>query len=216
MYKKYCVVFPVVRTRWWWVRHAPLVRGVGSAACIYGSTDLACDCSDAAAFTAVASRLPIPAVMIHTPLRRTYLTFKALIAADCLLAEVPSLIESAFIEQCFGAWEGKTWDGLQVAKDPYYSFFWISPFTIRPPAGESFLDVIARVRVAVSRLSEEYIGQDIVAIAHAGSIRAAIAFTLNMTPHQVHNMLIGPLSVTCLDHDSCNGTWRVHMDINNR
>src|SRR4051812_48300333 len=42
---------PFTRTRWWWIRHAP-VRAHGGR--IYGQADLACDCSDEALLQSVA------------------------------------------------------------------------------------------------------------------------------------------------------------------
>ena len=42
-------------TRWWWIRHAPVVDHGGR---IYGQRDMACDTSDAAAMSWLAAALP--------------------------------------------------------------------------------------------------------------------------------------------------------------
>lgn len=189
-------------TRWWWIRHASVAL---ASAYIYGHTDLACDCSDVTTFAALVAHLPVPGVVVCSHLSRACQTFARLAAAGWTAPK--PLIEAAFAEQAFGAWEGATWEGLRAAADPHYTAFWTSPFTVRPPGGESFLDVVTRVRRAITRLSCTHVGHDIVAIAHAGSIRAALALALDLTPVQVHAIAIEPLSVTRLD---CLGEiWQV-------
>lgn len=190
--------------RWWWVRHAPVAWG---GVYIYGHTDLACDCSDGAAFATLAARLPAaPAVVLCSALRRTHETCAALTAAGWN-APAPR-VEPALAEQAFGAWEGLRWEEVQTG--PEGAAFWASPFTHRPPGGESFLDVVARVQGVVERLLREQSGSDgvdIVALAHAGSIRAALSLALDLTPGQAHAIALAPLSLTRLDH-VC-GNWRV-------
>src|SRR6185437_5849537 len=63
-------------TRWWWVRHAPVIVNKG---CCYGQTDLPCDIADTARFTSLANRLPKAAVWVATPLKRTHMTASALV-----------------------------------------------------------------------------------------------------------------------------------------
>ena len=48
-------VRPFTRTRWWWIRHAP-VRAHGGQ--IYGQADLAFDCGDEVVLQSVARVLP--------------------------------------------------------------------------------------------------------------------------------------------------------------
>src|SRR3954453_10687794 len=62
---------PFTRTRWWWVRHAP-VRAHGGQ--IYGQADLACDCSDDVVLQSVARVLPKGAVWVSSHLSRTRYT----------------------------------------------------------------------------------------------------------------------------------------------
>ncbi len=62
-------------TRWWWVRHAPVVENGGR---IYGQDDFNCDCSDAATFQALARLLPADPVWVTSHLRRTQQTARAI------------------------------------------------------------------------------------------------------------------------------------------
>ena len=50
-----------VRTRWWWIQHAPVIVDEGR---IYGQSDLPCDCSDARVFASLATLLPRKAVWL--------------------------------------------------------------------------------------------------------------------------------------------------------
>ena len=69
----------------------------------------------------------------------------------------------------------------------------------------------ARVRAAVERLTEEFRGRDIVAVAHGGSIRAALAVALALDPQAVLAFAVENCSVTRLDHlDGPSGSgWRI-------
>lgn len=55
-------------TRWWWIRHAPVVEQVGR---LYGQTDLACDTSDTAALKALAAILPKGALWVTSQDRKS-------------------------------------------------------------------------------------------------------------------------------------------------
>jgi len=66
------------RTRWWWIRHAPVRVDEGR---IYGQRDLPCDCSDAPVFSRLAALLPQDAIWVTSHLVRTVQTAKAIQAA---------------------------------------------------------------------------------------------------------------------------------------
>lgn len=179
--------------RWWWLRHAPVAGGR-----ITGRLDVDCDTSDRPAFAALAAMLPRDAVLIESGLRRSRQTAEALGRAGLPLP--PPLIEPDLAEQDFGDWQGRSWGEIDAGD------FWQAPATSVPPGGESFAQVVARVRSAVQRLSAAHEGRDIVAVAHAGSIMAALAVALDTTPTAALRFAIAPLSVTRLDFT--DGGWR--------
>ena len=75
------------------------------------------------------------------------------------------------------------------------------------PGGESFLAVIERVSRALNRLVETYI-----AVAHGGTIRAALALALDLAPEAALAFTIENCSVTRIDHIDGPGMghgWRV-------
>src|SRR6476619_8175255 len=93
---------PVVATRWWWVRHAPVREDNG---CIYGQKDLGCDTSDRVVFEAVGKILPRNAMWYASNLKRTHQTAEAIWAAGFPRpAAMPH--EKAFAEQHLGQLQG--------------------------------------------------------------------------------------------------------------
>jgi alpha-ribazole phosphatase len=199
-------------TRLWWVRHAPVPHGGR----IYGQTDLSCDCSDTALFTGLAEQLPRGAVWVTSTLRRTHETAAAIIRAGLPGPQpIPGAeaIEMADLaEQNFGAWQGLTYDELQQSRAGDFHRFWHAPAHEAPPGGESFIAVIERVSGAIHRLVEAYPGRDIIAVAHGGTIRAALALALGLDPEASLAFTIENCSITRIDRIDGPGMghgWRV-------
>ncbi len=198
-------------TRWWWVRHAPVVDHGGR---IYGQSDVSCDTSDEPRFRSLAAALPRRAVWVTSHLKRTRDTAAALGAAGLEIGD--PLVEPGLAEQDFGDWQGLSWQQLQTTDNRAYREFWKEPGVKAPPGGESFADVIGRVEEVVGRLTGEHSGSDIVAVAHGGTIRAALAIALGLTPERALSIKTGNLSLTRLDHvadgswgGESGGVWRV-------
>lgn len=206
----------MTETRWWWIRHAPVV---GHGGAIYGQDDFDCDCSDGETFRRLAGALPPDAVWVTSHLRRTLRTAES-IRAHHPNAAPHCLIERALAEQDFGAWQGLTVDELNASRDGAWHRFWLAPAEEAAPGGESFVDVMARVSRTIERLSAEHAGRDIVAVTHGGTIRAALAVALGLAPERALAIAIDHCSLTCLDHiagasgshtPETDGVWRVRM-----
>jgi broad specificity phosphatase PhoE len=202
---------PFVRTRWWWVRHAP-VRGDEGR--IYGQSDIACDCGDTHIFEALAAELPADAVWVTSHLGRTRQTAEALWGAGYLRdgTDAPSpTVVPEFAEQHLGAWQGLDRARFFAERQPVASSYWFAPAEERPPEGESFADLCARVAEAIDRLTLAHAGRDIVAVAHGGTIRGAIAHALGLSPQGALAFAVENCSLTRLDHFSgeSGSGWRV-------
>lgn len=190
-------------TRWWWVRHAPVINPDGG---IYGQSDLEADLSDVSRFGQLATALPEDAIWMTTTLRRARETARKLAASvspDRTIGEDDSLRE-----QAFGDWEGARWDNIPARESEAY---WQNPARTRMPNGESFTDVVARVAATVERLNVDHSGRNIIAVAHAGSIRAAISHALGGDPQAALSFQLTPLSLTRIDAIHRDGKiwWRV-------
>ncbi len=193
-------------TRWWWVRHAPVTADNG---CVYGHIDLPCDVSDADCFAALARRLPKGAVWVTSHLQRTKQTAAAIAAAG-LAYEAPAE-ERDFAEQHFGEWQGRNRAEVFRLYGADHGM-WLAPADFRPPGGESFAEMAARVAGGIARWNERHPGRDIVAVAHGGTIRAALGLALALEPEACLAFAMENCSLTRIDHIDDAGmgqNWRV-------
>lgn len=195
-------------TRWWWIRHAPVTSHAGR---IYGQEDVDADLTGTAeAIRGLCGVLPDQAVAITSDLQRTVTTAEALAAAGAAWSEMNR--EPAFREQHFGDWQGLTSEAFSSVRDRLPHTGWLAPAFERPPNGESFSDVVGRVVPAIIRHTAAAAGRDIVAVAHGGSIRAALGFALGLDPESALSFSLENLSLTRLDHIETRddgGVWRI-------
>ena len=193
-------------TRWWWVRHAPVPNPEGRC---YGQTDKDCDVSNEALFKHQAKLLPKGAVWYSSNLLRARKTAEHLGRAGAEFGEV--LIDPDLAEQHFGSWQGLTYTEI-AEKHGENHLFWLGPPEKRPPGGETFSDLRQRTVRSIERLTEKYRGRDIVATAHGGTIRAALAHAFNMHPEAAVRFEIDNVSITLIEHfeqADPNHAWRV-------
>jgi len=201
-------------TRWWWVRHAPVVEHAGV---LYGQRDVGCDTSDAPSFAGLAGKMPTGAVWVTSNLRRTTQTAAAIRKAGSPAPADPAepLVEPDFAEQNFGDWQHHNWNDLHAADSKEYKSFWESPGHNAPPGGESFAAQITRTGRAIERINKQYPGRDVVAVSHGGTIRAAVALAMQAEPVLALAVQVDNLTLTRLDHVSGGtfkgqgGNWRV-------
>ena len=185
-------------TRWWWIRHAPVTGHDGR---LYGRRDVAADLSDTGALKSLAARLPEPALWIASPLLRTVTTAQALAALHAKSGSLPLIhIEPDIIEQDFGGWQGKTYAEIAALQGGETHPLWFAPAEVTPEGGEGFVATMTRVAGAVQRLIAAHAKSDIVAVAQAGTIRAAVAHALDLTAEAALRLAVDPLSLTRLDH----------------
>jgi alpha-ribazole phosphatase len=203
-----------VRTRWWWIRHAPVRVDEGR---IYGQTDLPCDCSDERVFASLAALLPRKAVWLTSHLARTHQTANAVLTAGIFEPTQEFQQDKDLAEQHLGDWQGLDRHTFLMNRKQEPDSFWYANADERAPNGESFADLVVRVGGAIARVNEAHQGSDIVAVAHGGTIRAAIVIALGLSPRGGFAFMIDNCSLTRLDHyrGREGAGWRVTM-INHR
>lgn len=180
--------------RWWWVRHAPVdVRGF----CGWSDPDVRLDDDDA--LSRLRGALPETATLVSSDLLRAVRTADAIARRRWDRANATPMLR----EQNFGAWEGRGYDDGQDLQA-----FWRDPAMIAPPDGESFAQVCERVARFVLGSSRAGSGE-IVAVAHAGAIRAALALALTLPPAQALSFEVAPLSLTRIDWIEDAMVWRI-------
>ena len=194
-------------TRLWLVRHALVEEN--ARAKLYGVRDVPL-CPDSLQaqvpmYQALAARLPARAHWIVTPLSRTRFTAEAILRWR---DERPELhVEAGLLEQDLGEWQGLRHHELPPLLASPAHAFWPVAADETPPGGESFSDVCARVGRTAERLADEHDGRDVVAVAHGGAIRAAIAHALGATPAQALHLSVQNLSVSVLERHPAG--WRI-------
>jgi alpha-ribazole phosphatase len=144
------------------IRHTAVA---GTDGLCYGRTDVPLAAGFAAEAAAVRAALPPPPWTLY-----------ASPALRCrLLAEtfdVPVIVDPRLAEVDFGDWDGRAWDDLpRAALDG-----WCDDFVhARPPGGEAFTDLITRAEAFVADIARRHAGGTVVAVTHAGIIRALLA-----------------------------------------
>lgn len=163
------------------IRHAPALTGGRMA----GRRDVDADCSDALAFAALRGAVGMVDHWRISPALRCVQT------AAALWPDLAPAQDARLWEQDFGVWEGIAYaelpdlgarSGAELAAH-------------RPPQGESFMDLYARVTPALLEIAE--LGGRVVIVAHAGVIRAALGLALGV-PALGLAFQVAPLSLTTI------------------
>ena len=193
--------------QFWLIRHALVHRN--SLMYLYGSDDVPV-CTETMATQALnyhllAARLPRPARFVCTPLSRTQATADALERAGYPAGE--RLIVPAFIEQDFGDLQGRPMVEFETRDQAARHPFWPINAAETPTGGESFAHLIKRVGIGLEALRETACEADTIIVCHGGTIRAACAYALGLTPHQALCLQIENISLTRIVHTPQG--WRV-------
>jgi broad specificity phosphatase PhoE len=114
-------------------------------------------------------------------------------------------------EQHLGDWQGLNRAAFLASRPP--GSHWFADIDEPAPGGESFMDLYNRVRSTIERVNTEHAGKDVIAVAHGGTIKAAIGVALGNQPEKGLAFDIDNCSVTRLDHIASAGRniWRLPM-----
>lgn len=117
-------------------------------------------------------------------------------------------IEPAIAEADFGSWAGRTLAEIH-AIDPDGAALWMTDSSARPHGGESLHDVCVRVGAWLDAQASR---ESIVAVTHAGVIKAAVVHALGAPLDAFWRITVAPLSITELML-RCE-TWElVHLNL---
>nr|WP_256367859.1 histidine phosphatase family protein [Ruegeria sp. HKCCA6707] len=172
------------------VRHGPT-----HAKTMVGWSDLSADLSDTAAIARLHEHLPAQALVISSDLTRAADTASVIQGQRQRLAHRADLREINF-----GTWELRGFKEIE-SEDPELAFaYWDNPGDVRPPGGESWNEVRARVDAAVDALIAQFSGQDLIIVAHLGVILTQVQRALDLTAYEAFSHRIDNLSVTEVTH----------------
>lgn len=163
------------------IRHAPALSNGRMA----GRRDVAADCSDPNAFSALRGMVGSVDHVLVSPALRCQQTLAL------LWTDAKAEVDARLWEQDFGDWEGQAYDQLPDLG----ALGGADLAQYRPPNGESFLDLADRCTPPI--LDAAGRGGKIAIIAHAGVVRAALGLALGAMPSGLA-FQIAPLSMTTI------------------
>jgi len=165
------------------IRHAPS-EPQGR---LYGRVDVPARIEGEPGIAALRELLDGVGRRVSSPARRCRET------ATAIWPDGPAEVDARLWEQDFGAWDGKPFSEIpDVGPLPTEQLA-----AHRPPGGESFNDVVRRATPALREIAEANREAPVAVIAHAGTIRAALALALGANGPALA-FEIAPLSVTRL------------------
>jgi alpha-ribazole phosphatase len=96
--------------------------------------------------------------------------------------------EPRFKEVGFGAWEGYTRRELETFIPGQVGRFLRDPVKNRPPGAEPIDEFTGRVQSGFEDLLARFAGQCVLVVAHAGVIRAIMAYILEVPPSRMYRI----------------------------
>ena len=180
-------------SRFWMVRHGPT-----HAKSMVGWSDIPADLSDHAALTRLRAYLPDAPVISSDLIRATA-------TADAVQDDRPRLPHNADLREInFGAWELRTFADVEAETPELIRAYWEQPGDVRPPGGESWHDVQARVDAAIDALIGT--APDIIVVCHFGVILTQVQRALGISAYDAFANRIDNLSVTDMSFDN---SWHI-------
>ncbi|HVQ88685.1 MAG TPA: bifunctional RNase H/acid phosphatase [Actinomycetes bacterium] len=130
-------------------------------------------------------------LVVASPMARTQET--ASIVAQSVGAELT--LESNLRECAFGAWDGLTFAEVQE-RAPDQLERWLQSTSVRPPGGESFDEVAARVSGARDRLLARHPGETLLLVTHVTPLKILVRMALDAPSHSLFRMEVRPASIS--------------------
>jgi alpha-ribazole phosphatase len=109
-----------------------------------------------------------------------------------------AVLDARLREMSFGEWEGVRWDELERWDSTRLAAWMADWVRVRAPGGESFEDVVARAGEWFDEAQSAWSGETVVAVAHAGSIRAILCIWLGLPLERAFRLRTGLASVSML------------------
>ncbi len=120
------------------------------------------------------------AQVFSSPLKRAQETAQAIASAHSIKVHTLESLK----EVCVGDWEGMTWDEIQAEDPENYAKFMSDPAAFGYPGGETIASVMERTASTLAPLMADYIGKEIVAVAHSVVIRTYMGSLLGLDTRQ--------------------------------
>ena len=121
---------------------------------------------------------------------------------------LPIQTEPEFKEVSFGLWEGKTVDELLETEADEIKKYWDDPINTTPPQGENLLAFEKRVLSGWEQMLNDFQGQHILLISHAGVMRMILCHILGMPLTELFKLDVGLAKVSRIQVEHSDGeSW---------
>ncbi|MDP1796390.1 MAG: histidine phosphatase family protein [Planctomycetaceae bacterium] len=154
---------------------------------------------------------------IHAVYASSLLRAQETAAAIAAPHDLPVQVRSELRECSVGQWEGKSWEAIQAADRDGHDRFFADPVNTPHPGGESYLDLLNRVRPTINELLAKHVGQNIVVVAHNLANRVYLAELVGIDLKHARKLRQVNCCVNLLQHTAgqtelvtLNSVW--HLD----
>jgi alpha-ribazole phosphatase len=115
--------------------------------------------------------------------------------------QLPVHEEPRFREVGFGEWEGYTRLELEEFSPGQVARFLQDPVNSRPPGAEPLEEFTGRVQAGFDVLLDRFAGQSVLVVAHAGVIRAIMAYVLEVPPSRMYRIHVANAAISRIRTD---------------
>lgn len=115
--------------------------------------------------------------------------------------QLPVHEEPRFREVGFGEWEGYTRGELEACNPGQVARFLQDPVNSRPPGAEPLEAFTGRVQAGFDELLDRFAGQSVLVVAHAGVIRAIMAYVLEVPPSRMYRIHVANAALSRIRTD---------------
>ena len=144
--------------------------------------------------------------IVSSPLARCR-EFSATLAARHGL---PLACDDRLKEVGFGVWEGKSAAEIEAAAPGTLARFKADPVNARPAGAEPLAAFHARVAAALDALLVQHAGQHVLLVGHAGVMRMALAWALEIPLEHAYRIEVATASFTRLRFESGRASLVFH------
>lgn len=154
---------------------------------------------------AVAGAMPWTHV-VSSPLVRCRAFAESLAVEHGLSLE----LDARLMEGGFGEWEGRSAAEIEAASPGAVARFKADPVGARPVGAEPLEDFHARVAAALDALVARHAGEHLLVVGHAGVMRMALAWALQMPVAHAYRIDVAPATLTRLRIDGGRASLIFH------
>ncbi|TCO08047.1 alpha-ribazole phosphatase [Natronoflexus pectinivorans] len=159
------------------IRH---IKTVAPEGLCYGQTDIELPAGYEKVHAKITEKLKDSKfdVIFSSPLQRCKLLAEAISKN-----RQPIVFDDRLKELNFGEWEQKMWSDIESSA--MAKLFFEDYINVAPPGGESFHEMVHRVKLFYDEINREYHGQKILVVSHGGPIRIFIKLIRNIEIKEV-------------------------------